>query len=114
MAAKKPAFVDLSNDDDDAKEKKRKKPRTSLVHDRPQNLTCWVCKEGVMVHKPLFQVVGTYQCLVCHGHIKTDKLTYCTNDKCGYIWCRGCWRIRNHKIQKEMKKTRANDTKSSE
>ena len=61
---KKHALVDSSNDDDDRK-KKPKKPRTSLVHARPQNLKCWVCGRGVMVHTKIALVGGKHGCTAC-------------------------------------------------
>ena len=122
MAAPKDAFIDLTEDSPDDDEdkcnkkitKKKKKKRTSLPHDRAQHLTCWVCKQGVMIHVKFVLVSGTYYCSVCDTLIKNDKMTYCSSDDCGFVWCRDCWRQKNHDIRKKDKTDMEDDDKASE
>ena len=84
MAAPKIAFIDLRDDSPDhddnesKKNKSSKKPRISLPHDRPQNLTCWVCKKVVMIHKKKVLVPGRPSCKVC-GRV------LCSDDEYGSI-----------------------------
>ena len=114
MAApkKQDAFVDLSNDDDDKKKNNTpRKPRTSLVHDRPQNLKCWICGKGVMVHKKISMVRGKHGCIVCGQFCERDKLTYCTHSECTAVWCRGCWRQQNHINQRVARMETLDETK---
>ena len=109
----KGGFIDLSNDDDDDKDKKKKprKKRTSMVHDRAQNLTCWICGDGIMQHQKKVLVRGQHGCVVCGNFCENDKLTYCTNEDCRAVWCRGCWRKQNHINHVVARKQQSTDSK---
>ena len=118
MAEQKKAqtgFIDLSNEpsDDENANQRTRRPRHSLVSDKPKGLTCWKCKQGTMLHKKYSMVRGSPVCTTCGKNIKKGNLTVCTDAVCAYVWCRECWRKENHEENKKVTEANKDDEKSN-
>lgn len=93
-----------------------KSRRYSTISDKPQNLLCFLCHEGVQRwHASKSAVNGTPFCDVCQNEIKNGKFTACLDKECRAVCCDHCFKLKYKKIHKkiQIKQETNNNNKNS-
>ena len=114
---KKKNFVDLTLDSSNQIANPKRKRKASKVSDCEKGFVCHKCTVGIIQHVSVSQHAGILKCWECHLDVRTDKISYCINENCGWVWHRLCYKDQKRAIKKKSTnqyKEEASDTDEDE